>query len=72
MACSEHTLIKAGLYFTLTCLVVLHAMLVWYSISLLLRLPSPHVDPTVPPPGRHKPAPDFKLPAPLQRKADSR
>lgn len=71
MACSERTLIKVGLYFSIACLVVLHAMLAWHSISLLLRLPSPHVDSPMQQ-VKHKPAPDFKLPAPLQRKADSR
>lgn len=70
MAWSERTLIKAGLYFSIACLVVLHAMLAWHSISLLLHLP-PHVDPTAQH-VKHKPESDFKLPAPLQRKADSR
>ena len=68
MACSERTLIKACTYFTFACLVALQALLLWHSVSLLLRSPNTHTNQAR---VKHQPEPDFKLPAPLQRKVDN-
>lgn len=70
MACSERTLIKIGAGVALAGVTVLQALLLWYSISLLLHSPTPHAAPSAPQVSNTTRG--FELPAPLQQKAERR
>lgn len=70
MACSERTLIKIGAGVALAGVTVLQAILLWYSISLLLHSPAPRT--TSGAPQASSTPHGFELPAPLQQKAARR